>query len=43
MEYWSDGVLWNWIRNPLLHYSTTPLKHFFLAELSQKSQIILEK
>ena len=25
------------------HYSTTPLKHFFLPELSQKSQIILKK
>ncbi len=31
------------IRNPLLRYSTAPLKHFFLPELPEKPQIVLKE
>jgi hypothetical protein len=31
------------IRNSLLRYSTTPLKHFFLTELPEKPQIVLKE
>src|SRR5262245_49772022 len=46
MECWSDGVLECCgieIRNPLLRYSATPLKHFFLPELPEKPQIVLKE